>query len=178
MTSARTMIRKSTANCTRTATTSSCESTTAESKSARDATSPLRHRALRHLNLSSRTANSTSTVASKDRHVYWWLNATFSTTATQSVYVLVTRTLPCATSWSRPYEPAGVVELCGVSPLLRGPQPTVYCLVTRTLRLCCIVIIVCLDYLLILYICVCENKTRVLQTIVYSFTFIRHNTCK
>jgi len=59
----------------------------------------------------------------------------------------------------RPYEPAGVVELRGVSPLLRGPQPTVYCLVTRTLRLCCTVIIVCLDYLLILYICVCENKT-------------------
>ena len=100
MTSARTMIRKSTANCTRTATTSSCESTTAESKSARDATSPLRHRALRHLNLSSRTANSTYTVASKDRNVYWWPNATFSTTATKSVYVVVTRTLPCATSWS------------------------------------------------------------------------------
>jgi len=79
MTSAHTMIRKSTANCTRTVTTSSCASTTTESKNAGGATRPLRHWAPQHLNLSSRTANSTSTVASKDRNVYWWPNAIFST---------------------------------------------------------------------------------------------------
>jgi len=70
-------------------------------KKCRGATSPLRYRALRHLNLTSCTANSMSTVASKDRNVYWWPNVTFSTTsATRSVCVVVTPTSPCATSWS------------------------------------------------------------------------------
>ena len=100
MTSAHTMIRKSTANCTRTVTTSSCASTTAESKKCRGCNKSFKtlgsttpefcHRAPRTLRLRSHNRIETST----DDRTRLFLPLRLSL---YCVYDLVIPTLSCAT---------------------------------------------------------------------------------